>query len=242
MKVLLPFLSLFIALAVKAVPVPSGYPNKGTLEMGDNLYKVIKDHPDILHSVSPEEYQYGTTQMADTILSIGTWAKELKHVPVWVGDISKKGGGQLAHHHTHQRGLDVDIAYLVHEHKMKGHRSDKFHDRFTEQFGMHGKLESNFDLESNYTLFQRILNDPGAAKIYVGCGIYDALEAYDQKQSKSIMQHIYAEQGHEDHFHIRLKCPAEATNCTEDWWKDPNAKPHKQKSKRTLVNGKYRNC
>lgn len=222
--------------------MPSGFPNKGALESGENLYQVIKSNPGLLQSVSPEEYQYGTTPMADTILSIGTWAKEFKRTPVWIGDISKKGGGKLASHLTHQRGLDADIAYLVREHKKTGHRAQKFHDRFTEQFAMHGKLEANFDLESNYALFERILNDPGAMKIFVGCGIYEALEAYDKTKPKSIMKQIFAEKGHEDHFHLRLRCPAGANACSEDWWADPNAKPSKKKSNRKSVNGKYRNC
>lgn len=242
MRILLLVLGLSISLSVWSAAVPSGFPNKGALESGENLYQVIKAHSDILRSVSPEEYQYGTTTMADTILSIGTSAKEFKRAPVWIGDISKKGGGKLASHLTHQRGLDADIAYLVHERKTTGHRANKFHDRFTEQFGLRGKLEANFDLESNYKLFERILNDPGAMKIFVGCGIYDALEAYDKTKPQSIMNQIFAEKGHEDHFHLRLRCPAGLTDCSEEWWADPNKPPSKKKSTRKLVNGKYRNC
>lgn len=242
MRSLLLTVGLFISVTAWAAAVPSGFPNKGALESGENLYKVIKDHSDILRSASPEEYQYGTAPMADTILSIGTWAKEFKRTPVWVGDISKKGGGRLAQHLTHQRGLDADIAYLVRERKTAGHRAQKFHDRFTEQFGLHGKLEANFDLESNYALFERLLNDPGAMKIFVGCGIYEALEAYDKTKPKSIMNHIFAEKGHEDHFHLRIRCPAGLPDCSEEWWADPNRPPSKKKTTRKLVNGKYRNC
>jgi murein endopeptidase len=235
-------LSFVMSSTTWAAALPSGFPNKGKLESGENLYQVIKNNSEILRSVSPEEYQYGTTQMADTVLSIGTWAKELKRAPAWVGDVTKKGGGKLANHLTHQRGLDADIAYLVRERKTTGHRAQKYHNRFTEQFGLHGKLETNFDLESNYKLFERILNDPGALRIFVGCSIYEALEAYDKTKPKSIMKNIFAEKGHEDHFHLRIRCPAGLNDCSEQWWSDPNKPPSQKKSNRKLVNGKYRNC
>jgi penicillin-insensitive murein DD-endopeptidase len=242
MKIFIVSFVLTPSIFSRAGSIPTGHPNKGTLQSGENLYKVIKDHPDILESRSPEEFQYGTSQMADTLLSIGTWAKEFKRVPVWVGDVSKKEGGQLAQHQTHQRGLDADVAYLVKKHKLSGHRSNKFHDRFTEQFGMNGKLEENFDLESNYKLFGRILNDPGAMKIFVGCEIYEALEAYDKTRPHSIMQHIYAQKGHEDHFHIRLKCPSDVSDCSEDWVENPLHNAKKKKPKDSGLKQKYRNC
>ncbi len=242
MKVFLFTISLFIPFFSWSLSVPTGQPNRGALQDGENINTLIKSHPDVLHSVSPAEYQYGTTQMADTILSIGNWAKEFNRQPVWVGDISKKGGGKLAQHKTHQRGLDADVAYLVYQHQLSGHRSDKFNDRFTEQFGLKGQLGNNFDIESNYSLFEKLFHEPTTFKIFVGCGIYDALEAYDKKKPSSIMKHIFAEKGHEDHFHIRLKCPKEATDCSEQWWDDPNAKPRKKKPKDHASHEKYHDC
>jgi penicillin-insensitive murein endopeptidase len=239
-KILLGFCVLVPALAW-AIPTPSGYPNKGLLDGGESIFKVIKGHSDILTSVSPAEFQYGTTQMAEAIIAIGNWSKELGRQPVWIGDVSKKGGGQLARHVTHQRGLDVDVAYLVYEHKLSGHRAKKFHDRFTEQFGMQKTLEKNFDLESNYHLLERVVRELHATSIYVGCGIYDALEARDKKNEHSIMDHIYAEKGHEDHFHFRMKCPENAVGCSDEWWRDPS-KPRKEKNHKGSAGGKFRDC
>lgn len=242
MKLLVLIGAFFISLTCAAATVPKGHPNKGSIDSAISLSELIKKNSDVLHSVSPAEHQYGTDEMAHTLLLIGQWAKEFGRQPVWVGDISKKNGGQLAHHKTHQRGLDADIAYLVYRHKPTGHRAQKLHDRFTEQFGMHGQLEENFDLESNYNLMARLMSEPTTFKIFVGCAIYDALESYDQKKSNSIMKNIYAEKGHEDHFHIRLKCPDEAANCSEQWWQDPEARPRRQKKKASKGVEKYRDC
>ncbi len=235
-------LSLFLPVIAFANPIPSGYPNKGTLQQGQALFKLIKEHPDSVVSVSPPEFQYGSAQMGDAILNIGTWAMALQHQPVWIGDISKKQGGQLARHLTHQRGLDADIGYLVHTHKLTGHRAKKFHDRFTEQFGLEGKLGENFDLESNYQLLAHIVQKLDVTSVYVGCGIYDAIETYDKNQPTSIMQHIFAQKGHEDHFHLRLKCPSDAPACSNQWWVDPLKRHKKKKHYSDSPSGKYRDC
>src|ERR1700722_3137540 len=173
-----------------AIPIPTGHPNKGSLIAGIDVFNLIKDHPDILKSVSPEEFQFGTNQMAEALLTIGNWGVLFEHQPVWIGDISKKGGGRLAKHLTHQRGVDADIAYLVFKHKLTGHRAQRFHDRFTEQFGMKESLEKNFDLESNYQLLSKIVNELEVTSVYVGCGIYTALEARDKKEKVSTLEHI----------------------------------------------------
>ena len=236
------FLSLFlVSNASSANPVPMGYPNRGSLEAGANLSSLIKEHSDLLSSVSPPEFQYGTDQMAKALVDIGTWGAGIQRQPVWIGDISKKGGEKLARHVTHQRGLDVDIAYLVHQHKRTGHRARRFHDRFTEQFGLKGKLGPNFDLEWNYQLLRKIIGSMDVESIYVGCTIYDAMETLDSKQPSSIMKQIYGQKGHEDHFHLRLKCPTGVSACSNSWWEDPSARK-KEKSRVAKSTEKYREC
>ncbi|HAZ13208.1 MAG: hypothetical protein A2X86_16105 [Bdellovibrionales bacterium GWA2_49_15] len=236
------FLCLLIPLVSFANPIPLGHPNKGRLEFGRNLSRLIKENSEILRSVSPIEFQYGTSQMAAALLEIGTWGSALQRVPVWIGDISKKQGRKLAQHLTHQRGLDADIAYLVHVPKMTGHRFNKFHNRFTEQFGLQGKLGENFDLEANYQLLGHIVAELEVTSVYVGCGIYDALETHDKKQTVSIMKNIFAQKGHEDHFHLRLKCPQGVPQCSNNWWTDPS-KTHKKKKKHSAsASEKYRDC
>lgn len=232
--------------AATAAPVPHGFPNRGWLESASDLHALIKGHSDILVSVSPAEFQFGTDELAQVLLKIGAWGTQFTHQPVWVGDTSLRKGGKLALHMTHQRGLDADIAYLVRSHRLSGHRSKKYHDRFTEQFGVGGKGFENFDLESTYQLLGKILREVSVLRIFVGCGIYDALEKYDRGQSASIMAKIFAQKGHEDHFHLRLKCPASAKDCSEDWWegKAPAHPRKKKKKERPKVgpDGKWRDC
>lgn len=230
-----------------SAPVPGGYPNRGTLQGAISLAPLIHEHGRELRSVSPPEFQYGTQQMARLLVDIGQWGEASQKQPVWIGDISLKRGGQLARHLTHQRGLDADIAYLVREHKVTGQRAKRFHDRFTEQFGVSPKqgLGKNFDLAANYRLFTQVIAHHEVDAIFVGCAIFDALEAYDRTQSASILSKIYAEKGHEDHFHVRIKCPAGLAGCSDDWWMDPAKKPRPRKERAEPVRdsvGKIKHC
>lgn len=237
MKVFL--LSILVGITSHASPQPSGFPNRGALTDARNIYKFIKTRRDILKSVSPEAHQFGTDELASALEKMGMWAKEMGMAPMWIGDISFKTGGKLAQHMTHQRGLDVDIAYIVPKHKTFGHRSIRFHNRFTQKWQTMKDVEKDFPLKENYALLKQVVRNLDVGAVYVGCSIYDALEKFDRTQSDSILKRIYAQKGHEDHFHLRMRCPANAKDCDNHWWVDPN-KP--EKKDKVDANGKYREC
>lgn len=235
-------LFLFRSTLTLAESVPSGFPNKGSLAGSRDLYEFIQQRPQILKSVSPREFQFGSDQMAAALEKIGSWAQEIGRAPVWVGDISKKEGGKIALHLTHQRGLDADIGYLVVEKKNTGHRAEKFHNRFSQKWQLPEEVERDFALENNYRLLKNVVSNLDVGAVFVGCAIYDALERYDKKHSPSILEKVYAQKGHEDHFHLRIKCPKELIDCSEKWWLDPAPPQKKKKRNGEMVNGKWREC
>ncbi len=170
---------------------------------------------------------------------MGKWKKKEGFGPLLVGDTSKKGGGKLARHMTHQMGLDADIAYISHRRKTQGHRWKHFHNRFTEKFEIKNKLSKNFDVASNYELFKYISSKMDVRAIFVSCRMIQAFDAYDKKFQVKVagpvvprslfLEKIRPSSGHEDHFHLSLSCPKEAKNCTHSWWRDPNKKKRKKK-------------
>lgn len=230
----------FTSLAHDLSSVPAGHPNKGTLRHARDLHAHIKKFPHALKSASPREFQFGTHFMAIALEKIGSWAIELGHAPVHIGDISLKNGGKLARHLTHQRGLDADIAYLSPEPKTPGHRADRFHNRFLKKWQTPEEVAFDFPLEANYALIKNVIQHLDVAQVFVGCSIFDALEKHDKKQPISILDQITAQKGHEDHFHIRIRCPEELAECSNKWWIDPSQP--KKKDRGTVVNGKWRDC
>lgn len=57
--------------------------------------------------------QYGTAATIDKIVALGrAWSVLSPEVPFAVGDISRKGGGVMPPHKSHQQGVDVDLRPL----------------------------------------------------------------------------------------------------------------------------------
>lgn len=56
---------------------------------------------------------YGTKGTIEALKAVGkTWAAMYPNHPIGIGDISKKGGGKISGHASHQKGVDVDVRPL----------------------------------------------------------------------------------------------------------------------------------
>jgi penicillin-insensitive murein endopeptidase len=219
------FGTLFLSLATPAVATNTiGTYNRGKMDKSLSLFQIFKSHGELVTSVSPEGFQFGTPEMGDALLRIGSWAQELTHKPLKIGDISIRRGGKMAQHTTHQIGLDADIGYLTASPSNTGHRFKRFHNRFTEVFEKHRKTTGNFDVALNYPLFKKIVDELPVKTILVGCGILNDLKTYDDQQPGSIMKKVRGHALHTDHFHMRLHCPQADKNCSEKWWVKPKSK------------------
>lgn len=134
---------------------------------------------------------------------------------VMVGDISKKNGGDLGTHASHQSGLDVDIPYIG-------------NDGFVSVLAKNG-VNNKFDYSKNWQFFrltasQRV-TDSGREvtvlnRIFVNPTIKKSLCTW-AKQTKllenpfdaDIMRRIRPTSGHHKHFHLRLKCSPHYPEC-----------------------------
>lgn len=224
--------------------IPSGHPNKGTLTEAVAIQPFLKKHAKLFNSISPAEFQYGTEDMQTALETVAKMAHDMKLAPLWVGDISVKNGGKIGRHLTHQMGLDADIGYLAPAKKRApaGHRSDRYHNKFTQKFELKGKVTKSFSVQAHYELFKNMNSAIGVDSIFVGCAIYDELEKLDQKLGGKVMENIYAVKGHEDHFHLRLKCPMDAKDCTNAWWSETPPTPEEKEKESKESKEKYREC
>lgn len=65
--------------------------------------------------------QFGLNDTIDALKVIGAeWARRHPDRVIWIGDISKDGGGPLPPHKSHQRGIDVDVALVLHDPTKRG--------------------------------------------------------------------------------------------------------------------------
>lgn len=144
-----------------------------------------------------------------------------------VGDLSRKGGGPLAGHHSHQSGRDADVSYY-----MRDARGRLFVPKHFIHFDAEGKATDGsgvtFDTRRNWLLVRTWLRDrrAGIAHIFIADWLRKRLLDYARrdKQSKryeieaaTLMMQPENAENHDDHFHVRIACPKhEAAICHEE--------------------------
>ncbi|MEZ4296751.1 MAG: penicillin-insensitive murein endopeptidase [Polyangiaceae bacterium] len=215
----------------KAKPEPKvrassvGSPNEGRLVGGVKL-----DTSDASVRVVPA-YKRGDSRwgLPALIHMIERAAKKVakKHpgAVLGVGDISHKNGGDIFLHRSHESGRDADIAFYVVNQRGKDIKPDTF-------VTFQGSVESSsmpgarFDVAKNWLLVQAMLEDPGArvSHIFVADPLRRMLLAHAKprvsaklySRAAAVMMQPSNALPHDNHFHVRISCPAEMRkSCVE---------------------------
>ena len=143
-----------------------------------------------------------------------------------VGDFSRAGGGEIERHASHESGRDADIAFFVTD--ARGHSIVA--DHFV-SFHADGTAPTwpgaRFDDARNWALVTALLDDPVAhvTHIFVSAPLRFRLLAYAQRigvpeplrtRAAFTMVQPRGSLPHDDHFHVRIGCPAGMTSCIEN--------------------------
>jgi len=143
-----------------------------------------------------------------------------------VGDVSRKKGGPLGGHHSHQSGRDADVAFYARDAAGKRVTLRRF-----VAFGGDGKARDGsglvFDDRRNWLLVQAWIKDhrAGLSHIFVSTPLRKRLLDYARKH-KRYRKHVDKAlvllteprnaAAHDDHFHVRIACPKkQADICRE---------------------------
>lgn len=138
--------------------------------------------------------------------------------PINVGDISKRRGGKVKPHASHQSGRDIDIGFV--------HHPGSEHRRHPEHFIRADN--KNLDVEKTWFVTKALIQTGLVQVIYIDKFVQKKLWEYASKDltkeqqelifslprhdnsSSAILQHW---PGHRNHFHIRFKCPKGQFRC-----------------------------
>jgi len=166
------------------------------------------------------------------------------HLQNWgvllIGDLGQaRGGPTPSGHRSHQTGLDVDIWYLLSQ--QAATRSLEFNERETwsaPSVLVAGSDEINDDQWSpaHEKILEAAARRPEVDRIFVNPSVKRLL--CTRKPAHDWLRKVRPWWGHDDHFHVRLKCPADNKNCTGqeplpenagcdaslDWWFSAEAK------------------
>lgn len=151
-----------------------------------------------------------------------------------IGDLGQpRGGPTLTGHRSHQTGLDVDIWYLLSQEAAA--RSLSFNER--ETWGAPSVLAVRSDAVdagrwslANEKVLEAAARMPEVERIFVNPGVKRQLCA--SRTPHDWLRKVRPWWGHDDHFHVRLKCPAGSSQCqgqesipegdgcdaSLDWW------------------------
>lgn len=159
---------------------------------------------------------YGHPDLIRFIESIGK-TTNLQHWGVLlIGDLGQaRGGPTPSGHRSHQTGLDVDIWFLLSS--QAANRSLAFNER--ETWSAPSVLVAKSDaIDDNQwsSVHEKILEAaalrPEVDRIFVNPSVKRLLCAH--KPGQGWLRKIRPWWRHDDHFHVRLKCPLNNKNCT----------------------------
>jgi penicillin-insensitive murein endopeptidase len=160
--------------------------------------------------------RYGHPNLIAYVRRLGAVAKRKKLGVVIVGDLSQpRGGPTPTGHRSHQTGLDADIGYAAPAGVRAGRLSRAARDKLS--------LVPVVDLKTRETLpawnpnIVRLLaaaaSDAAVDRIFVNPVIKKML-CEDSKTAAAPWQtRIRPWRAHHDHFHVRLRCPANSPLC-----------------------------
>jgi penicillin-insensitive murein endopeptidase len=142
-----------------------------------------------------------------------------------VGDLSRKGGGELDRHHSHESGRDADVGFYL-----RNAKKQILPARFV-AFSASGTAPTMpgalFDEARNWAFIEALIDDPVArvSHVFVAAHIRARLLRYAEhigvgrelreRAAEVMMQPRRA--AHDDHFHVRVACPREQHGtCVEE--------------------------
>ncbi|MBI4954755.1 MAG: penicillin-insensitive murein endopeptidase [Myxococcales bacterium] len=141
-----------------------------------------------------------------------------------VGDLSRRGGGEVGGHNSHESGRDADVAFYL-ERRGKAFVAPRFAtiDATGRALRMPGV---EFDDARNWALVEAWLSDPEARvlQIFVVDHLRTRLLAYAARSGASaslqaraaaaLLQPRHATP-HDNHFHVRIACPRGQAQCVD---------------------------
>ena len=137
---------------------------------------------------------------------------------VHVGDLSRREGGEISGHRSHESGRDADVAFLFVGPEGESVSPSEFMTVDPKGIARENR-KYRFDDARNWALVEAWVTDPGARveHIFVASGVKARLLAHARSKGTYLpvlhraamaMKQPSAGQVHDDHFHVRIACPA----------------------------------
>jgi penicillin-insensitive murein endopeptidase len=158
---------------------------------------------------------YGHPDLKNVIEALGKNVAAQRLGVLLIGDMGQpRGGPTLTGHRSHQTGLDVDIWFLL----SKQAESRTLANNEREKWSAPSVLRDHSDLidsrqwsQSNERILQITAEKPEVDRVFVNASI--KRELCQSHPGQAWLRKIRPWWKHDDHFHVRLKCPLDSPYC-----------------------------
>jgi penicillin-insensitive murein endopeptidase len=182
----------------------------------------------VLPATVKRGYSYGTDRLIHLVESLGRHvATQHPGFVLGVGNLSRRGGGDIPQSQSHNSGRDVDIAFPLRNRRDRPVRPRALTRLGPELRSQDGALR--LAPEVGWTIVRHLLEAPGVDVAWLFCSapVRDAiLKAGAQRQAppellasaQVVLRQPSDSSPHDDHFHLRLHCSpneSEQHGCTD---------------------------
>jgi len=153
-------------------------------------------------------------QMIDLVQRLSARANRSAGWPgILVGDMSQpRGGPMITGHASHQVGLDADIwlTPMPNRTLSRNEREEMSAVMMVRRDRL--DIDPTVWLPTHLSVIRAAAQEPAVERIFVNAAIKKAL-CREAKGDRSWLSKVRPMYGHDYHFHVRIKCPAGATDC-----------------------------
>ena len=193
-----------------ARPMPYGSYAKGC---ADGLVALPETGPTWQAMRLSRNRNWGHPETIAFLVDLSQTARQIGWAGLYIGDISQpRGGPMTSGHASHQIGLDADIWMLP------PRRLDLSRQEREEISSIPVRSADQRSVTANWTpshhaLLKAAASDPRIDRIFVAAAVKIEMCRTATRADRKWLQKIRPIQGHDTHFHVRLKCPRGARHC-----------------------------
>jgi penicillin-insensitive murein endopeptidase len=171
--------------------------------------------PVLVETALPRDRNWGHPDLVRFLERLAPLAAKATGWPgILVGDMGQPRGGPTAYgHKSHQTGLDVDIWFRP----MPDHRLSKEEREKLPAFNLVADDWKDVNPKTWTPAYAQLIRtaaeQPEVERVLVNAAIKKELCRLEGKQTWRWMAKVRPWYAHQDHIHVRLKCPADSPHC-----------------------------
>jgi penicillin-insensitive murein DD-endopeptidase len=199
-----------VSTASDSRPMPYGSYAKGC---ADGLVQLPETGPTWQAMRLSRNRNWGHPVMIDFLVELSQAARQIGWAGLYIGDISQpRGGPMTSGHASHQIGLDADI-WMLPPRRLDLSRAER-----EEISSIPVRSADQRSITENWTprhqaVMRAAALDPRVDRVFVAAAVKIEMCRTATQADRKWLQKIRPIQGHDTHFHVRLKCPRGARHC-----------------------------